>query len=66
MLHKLVLEAPRSSWSFQNQDSSALSVSDRLTKHDLSCLSVSGSLPECYEVTIYRAWRCLEASRMAS
>ena len=48
--------------SLQNQDSSALSVFGRLTSHDLSCLSVSGGLPECSEVTIYRACRCLEAS----
>ena len=75
-----------SSWSFQNHDPSALSVSrnphgaprspqshdltalsvsGRLTSHDLSCLSVSGGLPECSEVTIYRACRCLEASRGA-
>ena len=44
----------------QNQDSSALSVSGRFTNHDLSCLSVSGGLPEYSEVTIYRACRCLE------
>ena len=50
----------------QNQDSSALSVSGRLTSHDLSCLSVSGGLPECSEVTIYRACQCLEASQGAN
>ena len=57
-----ILEALGGSRSLQNQDPSALSVSGRLTSHDLSCLSVSGGLPECSEVTIYRACRCLEAS----
>ena len=61
-----ILEALGGSRSLQNQDSLALSVSGRLTSHDLSCLSVFGGLPECSEVTIYRACRCLEASRMAS
>ena len=60
-----ILEALGGSRSLQNQDSSALSVSGRLTSHDLSCLSVSGGLPECSEVTIYRACRCLEASQGA-
>ena len=44
-------------------DPSALSVFGRLTSHDLSCLSVCGGVPECFEVTIYRACRCLEASQ---
>ena len=61
-----ILEALGGSRSLQNLDSSALSVSGRLTSHDLSCLSVSGGVPECFEVTIYRACRCLEASRTAS
>ena len=61
-----ILEALGGSRSLQNQDSSALSVSGRLTSHDLSCLSVSGGLPECFEVTIYRACRCLEASQGAT
>ena len=52
--------------SLQNQNSSTRSASGRLTSHDLSCLSVSGGLLACSEVTIYRACRCLEASRMAS
>ena len=60
-----ILEALGGSRSSQNQDSSALSVSGRLTSHDLSCLSVSGGPPACFEVSIYRAWRCLEASRNA-
>ena len=64
-LHKLLLEALGGSRSLQNQDSSALSVSGKLTSHDLSCLSVSGGFPECSEVTIYRACRCLEASQGA-
>ena len=54
-----ILEALGGFRSMQNQDSSALSVSGRLTTHDLSCLSVSGGFPECSEVTIYRACRCL-------
>ena len=58
-----ILKALGGSRSLQNPDSSALSVSGRLTTHDLSCLSVSGGLPECSEVTIYRACRCLEASQ---
>ena len=61
-----ILEALGGCRSLQNQDSSALSVCGRLTSHDLSCLSVSGGFPECSEVTIDRACRCLEASRMAS
>ena len=61
-----ILEARGGCRSLQNQDSSALSVSGKLTSHDLSCVSVSGGVPECFEVTIYRACRCLEASRMAS
>ena len=61
-----ILEALGGFRSLQNQDSSALSVSGRLTIHDLSCLSVSGGLPECSEVTIYRACRCLEASQGAT
>ena len=61
-----ILKALRGSRSLQNPDSSALSVSGRLTSHDLSCLSVSGGFPACSEVTIYRACRCLEASRMVS
>ena len=60
-----ILEALGGSRSLQNQDSSALSVSGRLTNHDLSCLSVSGGVLEWSEVTIYRAWRCLEASQAA-
>ena len=52
--------------SLQNQDSSALSVFGRLTSHDLSCLSVSGGFPACSDVSIYRAGRCLETSRVAS
>ena len=60
-----ILEALGSCWSLQNQDPSALSVSGMLTSHDLSCLSVFGGLPECSEVTIYRACRCLEASQGA-
>ena len=55
--------APRSSPS---HDPSALSASGRLTTHDLSCLSVSGGFPECSEVRIYRACRCLEASQGAT
>ena len=55
--------APRGS---PRHDPSALSVFGRLTSHDLSCLSVSGGLPECSEVTIYRACRCLEASQGAT
>ena len=39
-------------------------MSGRLTTHDLSCLSVSGSLPECSEVTIYRACRCPGGSQV--
>ena len=58
-----ILEALGGSRSLQNQDSSALSVSGRLTSHDLSCLSVSGGFPECSEVSICRACRCLEASQ---
>ena len=61
-----ILEARGGSRSLQNQDSLALSVSGRLTSHDLSCLSVSGGLPECFEVMIYRACRCLEASQRAT
>ena len=44
-LHKLLLEALGSSWSFQKHDASALSVSGRLGSHDLSFLSVFGGLP---------------------
>ena len=55
--------APRGS---PRHDPLALSVFGRLTSHDLSCLSVSGGLPECSEVTIYRACRCLEASQGAT
>ena len=61
-----ILEAPGGSRSSPSHDPSDLAVSGRLTSHDLSCLSVFGGLPECSEVTIYRACRCLEASRMAS
>ena len=61
-----ILDALGGSRSLQNQDASALSVSGRLTSHDLSCLSVSGGLPECSDVTIYRACRCLEASQRAT
>ena len=61
-----ILEALGSCRSLQKQDSSALSVSGRLTSHDLSCLSVFGSLPESSEVMIYRACRCLEASHVAT
>ena len=50
----------------RSHDLSCLSVSGRLTSHDLSCLSVSEGLPECSEVTIYRACRCLEASQGAT
>ena len=60
-----ILEARGGCRSLQNQDSPALSVSGKLTSHDLSCLSVSGGLPECSEVTIYRACRCFEASQGA-
>ena len=59
-----ILEALGGSRSLQNQDSLIRSVSWRLTSHDLSCLSVFGGFPECSEVTIYRAWRCLETFRM--
>ena len=61
-----ILEALGGSRSLQNQDSLIRLVSLRLTSHDLSCLSVFGDFPECSEITIYRACRCLEASRMAS
>ena len=61
-----ILEALGGSRSFPSHDSSAQSVSGRLTTHDLSCLSVSGGLRECSEVTIYRACQCLEATRMVS
>ena len=50
----------------RSHDRSCLSVSGRLTSHDLSCLSVSGGLPECSEVTIYRACQCLVASQEAT
>ena len=60
-----VLDAFGGSRSLQNQDSSALSVSGRLTSHDQSCLSVSGGLPDCSEVMIHRACWCLEASQGA-
>ena len=61
-----ILEALGGSRSLQNQDSSALFVSGRLTSHDLSCLSVSGGCPEWSDLTIYRVCRCLEASRGAT
>ena len=54
--------APRGS---PRHDPSALSVFGRLTNHDLSCLLMSGGVPECSEVMICRACRCLEASRNA-
>ena len=60
------LEALGPRRSLQTQDSSAMTVSGKLTSHDLSCLPVFGGFPECSEITIYRACRCLEASRMAS
>ena len=50
----------------RGHDLSCLSVSGRLTTHDLSCLSVSGGLPECSEITIYRACKRLEASQGAT
>ena len=60
---KLFLEDLGGSRSSPSHDSSALSVSGRLTSHDLSCLSVSGGFPECSEVMIYSACRCLQCPR---
>ena len=61
-----ILEALGGFRSSPGHDPSALSVSGRLTIHDLSCLSVSGGFPGCSEVTTCHACRCLEASRVAS